>query len=61
MSPVSPVFHTVVTVSNWTQKCTQSASIHSTILDIYVLKAEHQNSPFLSVQLSFGKTRMVEA
>ena len=21
MSPVSPVFHTVVTVNNWTQKC----------------------------------------
>ena len=26
---------------NWTQKCTQSESIHSTILDVHVLKAEH--------------------
>ena len=38
MSPVSPVFHTVVTVRNWTQKCTQSESIHSKILDVHVLK-----------------------
>ena len=35
----------------WTQKRAQSESIHSTILDVHVLKAERQNSPFLSVQL----------
>ena len=55
MSPVSPVFHTVVTVSNRTKKRTQSESIHSTILEIHVLKSEHQNSPFLSVQLKLDK------
>ena len=55
MSLVSPVFHTVVTVSNWTQKRTQSESILSTILDIHVLKAERQNSPFLSMQLKLDK------
>ena len=35
----------------WTQKCIQSESIHSIILDVHVLKAERQNSLFLSVQL----------
>ena len=35
----------------WTQKSTHSESIHSVILDVYVLKAEHQNSPFFSAQL----------
>ena len=38
-----------------TQKRTQSESIHSTILNIHVLKAEHQNSPFLSMQLKLDK------
>ena len=31
------------------------ASILHTILDIYVLQAERQNSPFLSVQLKLDK------
>ena len=31
MIPFSPVFHTVVTVSNWTQNRTQSENISSTI------------------------------
>ena len=39
----------------WTQKRTQSESIHSIILDVHVLKAEHQNSPFLSIQLKLDK------
>ena len=43
MSPVSPVCYTVVTVSIGLKKCTQSESIHSTILDVHVLKAECQN------------------
>ena len=41
LSPVSPVFNTVVTVShseNWTQKCTQSESIHSVIWYVFVFK-----------------------
>ena len=59
MSTVSPVFHTVVTVSNWTRKRTQSESIHSTILDIHVLKAKRQNSPFLSIQLKLDKDIML--
>ena len=42
-------------MSNWTQKRTQSESNHSIILDILVLKAERQNSPFLSVQLKLDK------
>ena len=36
---------------NWTQKRTQSENIHSIILDVHVLKAERQNSPFLSMLL----------
>ena len=55
MSPVSPVFHTVVTVIFGTQKCIQSESIHSTIVDVHVLKAERQNSPFLFVLLKLDK------
>ena len=43
MSPVSTVFHCVVIVSIGLKKCIQSESIHSTILDIHVLKAEHFN------------------
>ena len=39
----------------WTQKRTQSKSIHSTILDVQVLKAERQKSPFLSGQLKLDK------
>ena len=49
LSPVSPVFHTIVTVSNWTQK-----SIHSTILDIHVLKAEHLTLRLIKL---FGKNK----
>ena len=37
------------------QKHTQSESIHSIILDILVLKAEHQNSPFLSAKVKLDK------
>ena len=43
MSPVSPVFHTLVTVNNWTQKRTQSESIHFIVLDVHFSKVEHQN------------------
>ena len=41
MSPVSPAFHTVVTVSIGLKKSIQNGNIHSTILDVHVLKAEH--------------------
>ena len=34
MSPVSPVFHTVVTVSIGIKKRTQSGNVHSIILDV---------------------------
>ena len=37
----------------------QSESIHSIILDVHVLKAERQNSPFLSVQLKLDKDLML--
>ena len=53
MSPVSLVFHTVVTVSIGLINLL-SESIQSTILDVHVLMAEHQNSPFLSVQLKLS-------
>ena len=43
MLPVSPIFHTVVTAYCRTQKRSQSESIYSTILDVYVLTAERQN------------------
>ena len=35
----------------WTQKPIQSESIHSTILDVHVLKAERQNFPFRATQV----------
>ena len=37
----------------------QSKSIHSIKLDVHVLKAEHQNSPFLSMQLKLDKDFML--
>ena len=40
----------------WTQKCIQSESIHSTTLDVRVLKEEQ-----LFIDISFGRTRVVEA
>ena len=43
----------------WTQKRTQSDIIHSIILDVHVLKAEHKNSPFLFVQLKLDKDIML--
>ena len=35
MSPVSPVFHTEVTVSIGLENLSQNGNIHSTILDVY--------------------------
>ena len=58
MSPVSPVFQTVVIVSIGLKKY-QSESIHYIILHVRVLKAEHQNSHFLSVQLQLDKDLML--
>ena len=39
MSPVSPVIHTVVTVS-WSQRKTKDDDIHSTILDVHAFQVE---------------------
>ena len=50
-------FYSISYCSNseyWTQKHTQNESIHSVILDVYVLKAEHQNFPFPSVRLKLA-------
>ena len=55
MSPVSPVFTYCSNSDYWTQKRIQTESIYSTILDVHVLKAERQISPFLSVQLKLDK------
>ena len=56
MSPVSPVFNPVVTVRIGLKNVLRvRASIRSTILDDHVLKAERQNSNFLSVQLKLDK------
>ena len=60
MSPVSTVFHAVVTVNSWSQKHTQSESIHSIILDVHALKAERQNFPFLSEQIKQDKDVITE-
>ena len=65
MSPVSSVFHTVVT-EYWSQKRTQSESIHSsTILYVRVLKllrhSRHLKKHFNSKFLFHPGTRAVEA
>ena len=59
MSPVSRVFCAVVTVGNWTQKHAYNESIHSIILVVHVLKAEHQHFPFLFKQIKLDKDLML--
>ena len=43
MSPVSPVFHTVVTVS-WSQRSTKNDDIHSIIFDIHAFQVESSSA-----------------
>ena len=55
MSPVSPVFHTVVTVSIGLKKWSQIRNIHSAILDVYGGWQIAQIFPFIFLQNKLDK------